>query len=136
MSCRELSLTGLCVVLLFLYLFTFMDGLPQQYPELNDCDDIMSIYIMLMFFLVDDFPSFTSSADPEWENFFFYYFKQEEKENVKATYTQNPLSMLQYEYRCVFFVVRKPLEASLSWHFCLHCFFVIVHVITCGFDHK
>lgn len=65
MSCRELSLAGLCVVLLFLYLFTFMDGLPQQYPELNDCDDIMSIYIMLMFFLVDDFPSFTSSADPE-----------------------------------------------------------------------
>ncbi|PVD36231.1 hypothetical protein C0Q70_03209 [Pomacea canaliculata] len=39
---------------------------------------------------------------------------EEEKENVKATYTQNPLSMLQYEYRCVFFVVRKPLEASLS----------------------
>ncbi|KAK7481450.1 hypothetical protein BaRGS_00027301 [Batillaria attramentaria] len=39
---------------------------------------------------------------------------EEEKENVKATYTQNPLAMLQYEYRCVYFVARKPLDAPVS----------------------
>jgi len=34
-------------------------------------------------------------------------FVQEEKTGLPARYTQNPQSMLRYEYDCVFFVARK-----------------------------
>ncbi|KAK7095621.1 hypothetical protein V1264_005008 [Littorina saxatilis] len=39
---------------------------------------------------------------------------EEERDNVRCSYTQNPLSMLHYQYRCVFFVARKPLDAPVS----------------------
>jgi carnosine N-methyltransferase len=35
-----------------------------------------------------------------------------EEESVKTSYTQNPRSMLTYQYDCVFFVARKPLKES------------------------
>jgi len=37
---------------------------------------------------------------------------QEEKTDIRARYTQNPLSMLTYEYNCVFFVARKTVPSS------------------------
>ena len=37
----------------------------------------------------------------------FVWLAQEEKTGLPACYTQNPLSMLRYEYDCVFFVARK-----------------------------
>uniref|UniRef100_A0A0L8GSJ4 Uncharacterized protein n=2 Tax=Octopus bimaculoides TaxID=37653 RepID=A0A0L8GSJ4_OCTBM len=38
-----------------------------------------------------------------------YGFQFEKEETgVKTTYTQNPRSMLQYQYESVFFVARKP----------------------------
>ncbi|KAL8595539.1 hypothetical protein ACOMHN_000747 [Nucella lapillus] len=39
---------------------------------------------------------------------------EEEREDMPCTYTQNPQSMLHYEYRCIFFVARKPLDAPVS----------------------
>ena len=39
---------------------------------------------------------------------------EEERESVPCSYTQNPQSMLHYQYRCVFFVARKPLHAPVS----------------------
>lgn len=43
--------------------------------------------------------------------YLLFIFLQKEETDVTSTYTQNPKSMLRYEYRSVFFTARKP----LSW---------------------
>jgi len=43
---------------------------------------------------------------------------QKEEIGVPSTYIQNPDSMMELKYKCVFFVARKPLDSSSPGEAC------------------
>ncbi|XP_070178005.1 carnosine N-methyltransferase-like isoform X2 [Littorina saxatilis] len=103
---------------------TFPDIDPSDLPEGVNfsmaAGDFLEVYTMPgpLLYHYSDVPG-ESSIEISYEDLRSVIKKvgfdiEEERDNVRCSYTQNPLSMLHYQYRCVFFVARKPLDAPVS----------------------
>ena len=46
----------------------------------------------------------------------FYSVLQTERRGVPCPYIQNPASMIQMTYKCIYLVARKPEKATLNGH--------------------